>query len=143
MVKQLSLLLALLSGFAPSVNAPIGEKPMVKPPRAEINYAIVDESDTLELDKKDKEIVSSDDGIMVLPETENNAVEKADPDEAYEAKKDALKTKYARMFEIKAELDENREERKTLLDEYKALRHSYERELIRIVGDWAQAKAEI
>lgn len=54
----------------------------------------------------------------------------------YEELKRALDERYSRMFDLREEINRTRGEVKDKLEEYRALRESYHRELKRIIATW-------
>ena len=149
MVKEIALLLALLG--APSAMVSGNEtdmqqytKHMEHLPKAEINYQVEEDRQTYPLQKRD-------DGIMILPETEHTTGA-YDVDELFAQRKTALNKRYAEMFELKDKIDKHRkeskelfrlrnEESKEMMQKYRALQRSYEKDMLSIIGDWAREKA--
>ena len=101
MLKELAIILAIIvpSGGATTLEA----KPMIKPPRVEENYEVVEHKPT------------------TLEELNSDT-------ERFAAAKERLDEKYARMFELEAELDGIRKDTKDIKSEYRALKRAYERE---------------
>ena len=101
MLKELAIILAIIvpSGGATTLEA----KPMIKPPRVEENYEVVEHK------PKTLEELNSD-------------------TERFAAAKERLDEKYSRMFCLEAELDGIRKDTKDIKSEYRALKRAYERE---------------
>ena len=61
---------------------------------------------------------------------------KVSPDEKYAAMKQKLDERFAYMFELKKEMDEQNQLANAKWEEYYALREAYERQLKKIIADW-------
>ncbi len=61
---------------------------------------------------------------------------KVSPDEKYAEMKKKLDERFAYMFELKKEMDEQNQLANAKWEEYYALREAYERQLKKIIADW-------
>lgn len=149
MVKEIAMILALLTaptvaGGSETASSEQLIKPMVHPPRAEINYRVDGEQTTYPLQKRD-------DGIMILPELDEKTTAFS-ADEIFEKRKNALNERYDEMFTLKEEMEKHRRESREFMykhrqkademhEKYHALLDNYQKEMASIVGEWAREKA--
>ena len=94
-----------------------------------------------------RSVDDANDEIMILPEydkrenIDGSQIPEYDADRNYERKLALLDEKYReRLSTLRKQLDEMKEKSKRIFCEYRTLEKSYERELRRIVREWANEK---